>query len=431
MRLSLSKSLLCIACFFFGIEIVAGIVLRASHTLAMLGDFFPVIFIMLALVGFHQNWIRSQGLLRAFWRLNGIGFAILLLSEFYVAYYDFRYGQQPDNSIPGDALFLMALIPVLGALAISPQSHPNSQRLRFHRLDFILLASWWLCLFVYFAVPWQYVVRDMVIYNRVVYLLLLVEHCAVVLICGLYWRQSAPPWKKFYHHLFVAFLLFAIGSLLTSIAFEKQIYYSGSLFDLPWNASLLWTIVAIHAGKDLRSSEQSTEAYKGLWTARFAMFALFSFPALSIWGYLYNHAPAAIADFRLRLAFGAMLPLGALAFFKIRLLDHELLRLLHLTAASVQSLKSVQAKLSQSQKMAALGRLAAGAGHEISNPLTAILGYAELLEDNPTLSAEERQHVKRIEQQVHRAQAAVLSMRHLDRSPNPASAAPVQKNSSN
>lgn len=430
MLLSRSHSLICIACFFFAIEIVVAFLLPTSRALTMLGDFFPIAFMVIALVGFHRNWVRSQGLLRAFWRLNEIGFGVLLLSELYVTYHDFRYGQQPDNSIPGDALFFMSLVPVLAALALSPQSHPGSQRLRFHRLDFILLASWWLCLFVYFAVPWQYVVRDMVVYNRVVYLLLFVEHCAVVLICGFYWRRSAPPWKSFYRHFFVAFLLFAIGNLLTSIAFEKQIYYSGSLFDLPWSASLLWIIVAIHAGKDLRSSEQSGEPYQGLWTARFARFALLSFPALSIWGYLYSHAPAAIADFRLRLAFGAMLPLGALAFFKIRLLDRELLRLVHLTAASVQSLKSVQAKLSQSQKMAALGRLAAGAGHEISNPLTAILGYAELLEDNPTLTPDERQHVQRIEEQVHRAQAAVLSMRHLDLSPNPAPAAPPQ-NSSN
>jgi two-component system cell cycle sensor histidine kinase/response regulator CckA len=110
-----------------------------------------------------------------------------------------------------------------------------------------------------------------------------------------------------------------------------------------------------------------------------------------------------------------MLALGALVFFKIRLLDRELLRLVHLTARSVQNLKSVQAKLSQSQKMAALGRLAAGAGHEISNPLTAILGYSDLLGDNPALSTEERQYVGRIQQQVHRAQAAVTSMRNVQR----------------
>jgi hypothetical protein len=421
MHLPQTKSLIWIASGVFAIEVAVAVLFPSSYTLTVAGELFPVIFMVLALIGFRQNWLRSSGLLRSFWLLNGVGFGIMLLSQFYSAYYDFRYGQQPDNSIPGDALFFLSLIPVLAALALQPHSQSSSQRLRFRRLDFILLMSWWVCLFVYFGIPWQYVVRDMLIYNRVVYLLLFVEHSAVTVICAVSARGSTQTWRNFYCHYFIGFFFFAAGNLLTSIALEQQMYYSGSLFDIPWSASLVWILVAIHAGRNLGSSPQSAEVDQGshgLWTARFAMLALLSLPALSIWSYVYSHVPSPITQFRLRLAFGAMLPLGALVFLKIRLLDRELLNLVQLTASAVQNLKSVQAKLSQSQKMAALGRLASGAAHEVSNPLTAILGYSELLGDNPALSAEERESVGQIQQQVHRAQAAVISMRNFERDPS-------------
>ncbi|GAC1616944.1 MAG: hypothetical protein PVS2B2_18350 [Candidatus Acidiferrum sp.] len=415
------KSLIWIACGFLAAEVAAALLFPTSYALTVAGELFPVILMVLAIFGFRQNWLRSSGLLRSFWLLNGIGFGIMLLSQFYSAYYDFRYAQQPDNSIPGDALFLLSLIPVLAALALQPHSHSQSRRLRFRHIDFFLLTTWWFCLFVYFAVPWQYVVRNMMIYNRVVYLLLFVEHSAVTIICAFWARRSTQAWRNFYYHLFISFLLFALGNLLISIAFEKQVYYSGSLFDIPWSASLVWIVVAIHAGRNLGASPQADEIDEGrhgLWITRLAMLALLSLPALAIWSYVYSLAPSSIVQFRLRLAFSAMLPLGALVILKIRLLNGELLRQVERTANAVQHLQAVQAKLSQSQKMAALGRLASGATHEISNPLTAILGYSELLADNPALSAEELGHVSQIQQQVHRAQAAVVSMRGLDRSPD-------------
>jgi len=75
----------------------------------------------------------------------------------------------------------------------------------------------------------------------------------------------------------------------------------------------------------------------------------------------------------------------------------------------MRALEMAQARLVQSEKLAAIGELVAGVAHELNNPLTLIIGYAELLRRSP-VSDETRQDLEKIVAQSRRAAGIVRSL---------------------
>ncbi len=72
-------------------------------------------------------------------------------------------------------------------------------------------------------------------------------------------------------------------------------------------------------------------------------------------------------------------------------------------------LLKAQDQLLQAEKLSAIGQLAAGVAHELNNPLTAIMGFAQLLEEDG-LSPAGRSDVRRILAAVERAQKIVANL---------------------
>jgi signal transduction histidine kinase len=70
----------------------------------------------------------------------------------------------------------------------------------------------------------------------------------------------------------------------------------------------------------------------------------------------------------------------------------------------------LQAKLAHSEQMATIGRLVSGVAHEVNNPLAAILGFTDLLLENPEVPESAREDLKVILQETQRTKVLVQDL---------------------
>ena len=88
--------------------------------------------------------------------------------------------------------------------------------------------------------------------------------------------------------------------------------------------------------------------------------------------------------------------------------------------AAKNRLKDARARLAQSEKMASIGQLAAGVAHEINNPLTGILFYAEMKAAGLAADDSEREEVAAVIEDVKRCKNIVKNLLAYSRQSSPA-----------
>jgi signal transduction histidine kinase len=409
------KVYLILAGLIFLVHLLVAAIGKPCFALTMYGDANSCALVMMAILAARENFHHPVGILPLFWKLFALGLTVMFASEAYWFYFDWRRLNSTPSPVPGDSLFLLAHVFFLSALALRPHSVSAGRNLRIRVLDLVLLSVWWLLLYGYFSLPWQIGRQDFPHYNPSYYILALSQHVVIVLALAVLAIRNANSWRHFYLQLLLAFVCIGSGNFLLSTAIDSGKYYAGSYYDTPFLFALFLLVLIAAFAPALQprpDSRSNRELIQSVWTARFAMLGMISLPVIALLGIFAKSIPADVATFRLRVVFGAMVLLGALVYWKFNLLALELRQLVKLTGDSIENLNAVRQQVTHSEKLVALGRLAAGAAHEISNPLTAIFGYSELLTDMPSLTPEDRVNGQLIRQQVHQAQSAVYSLRN-------------------
>ncbi len=391
--------------------VLAALLLPQSFRLTALSDVVQCLLLFSGTAALIPHAVRSRGRLRLFWTLIATGIAFWFIYQLFWTYYEVWLRTDVPDLCAADMILFLHIVPLMAALALRPHAPQDEYAARLRRLDFALLMIWWGYLYVLIVIPWQYVLADVGSYNDNLNWLYLIEKAAFLGMLFMAWMGSKSGWKTFYASLFGACLTYAASSHIANWAINRHVYYSGSLYDIPLAVSMAWiSVIGLSSHEDAPQPDaRSTSTSHGVWLTRLGMIAAFSLPLFAAWALIDAAVPQRVRSFRLVLTLAAALLMGVMVFIRQRLLDRELLRLLTHSQESIANLKRLQAQVTESEKLASIGQLVGGAAHELNNPITAMLGYSDLLMAT-TLTPEQHELAARIGQHARRTRSLVASL---------------------
>jgi signal transduction histidine kinase len=383
-----------------------------SRALTAFADLTGLALMFVALGVCAANALARPRQERSFWALTVLAFLLWTINQFAWAIWEIVLHRPIPDPFVFDIVLFFHTVPMIAAIAWRPDIVAKREKILLSLLNFLMLCGWWVFLYAFIVFPHQYVVANVGKYNVFYDGLYGVENAVLVGVLVLASVTSSGGWRRLYLHLLAASVLYGFNSQLLDRASADRSYYSGSLYDVPLVGTVAWITAAAISSRqwDLKSVEFNLDRrWKNL-VPQLAMVAILSLPVLGLWTVLFDHSPAASRTFRIFVVLGAMLLLGSFVFLRQYLQDQTLISLVHESRRAYESQMQLQNQLVQREKLASLGKLIAGAAHEIDHPLTSVMSYSEQLWSKEKLTDDQTALLRKIVNQAGRTRDLVANL---------------------
>jgi signal transduction histidine kinase len=360
---------------------IVSVVARPGFFLTAVSDITGTALWLTAVAAMLWAAFSNQGRTRWFWVLLAAG-AVMVGCNFGAwLYYEVIARQSPPEPFWADIPLFLQPVPMMAAAAMRPGSKQQEQKFHLSTLNFLILLLWWIYIYMFLIYPNEYILPNKTSFNSYYYVLFVLEFAVLLAVLGGMALVAQGAWRKIYWHLFFAGSLYLISYQWLNAALQREEYYSGSLYDVPDYAPICWFIlIALRARKvpseELAGSERAlTTDVPGF----LAVLAVLSLPLIGLCELFLDPQATQLRPFRTLVTLIGILLVGVCVFLRQILMAREMARLLLDSKQNLERLQRAQSQLVQKERLAGVGQLVAGVAHELNNPLTAVIGYSDLL----------------------------------------------------
>jgi signal transduction histidine kinase len=350
---------------------------------------------------------------RTFWKLLSAGCALWIASDL------FGILAWPEPLRSGMEFFcltfnLLPKIAVMCALVMQPEVSEGELRDPVVRYEAALVGLWWLYLYLMFVMPWRWVLPTPGEFWSTFLAMHKFQDVTLVAWLVMLALSSRGRWRRTYMNLAAGTGLLAITIGPMYGAWNARSWFSAMSFEALVACAFLWLALApfFAAGEPEQILSRSGATALGAGNV-LASLTSFGIPVLALWSRFLGSAPDPVRKFRLLVSFGTLAIGVLLVYLWQDVADLQGDRLIGTLETSVVERRRLRGHFAEAEKLVSLGHLAAGAAHEINNPVAAMLGYAELLRSDPSASDRVRELGRKIGEQARRIRNLVQNLLNL------------------